>query len=115
METAARRVRGAIRSKEHTSTQVPFLQPFVQDALGRDRVSWTGDTNTHWGAVRAKLGHPKPFPLHYVEIGNEDWFDRSGSYETRFIQFDKAIKAKYPELKDDRHDRSQAEQARCSG
>src|ERR1017187_1447152 len=35
----------------------------------------TGATNTKWGAVRAQLGHPKPFALHYVEIGNEDWFE----------------------------------------
>ena len=76
----------------------PFLRPFVQDAL--DEIEFvTGDTSTKWGAVRAKLGHPKPFPLHYVEIGNEDWFDRSGSYETRFVQFDRAIKARYPALK----------------
>ena len=76
----------------------PFLQPFVQDAL--DEIEFvTGDASTKWGGMRAKLGHPKPFPLHYVEIGNEDWFDKSGSYETRYIQFDKAIKAKYPDLK----------------
>lgn len=76
----------------------PFLQPFVQDAL--DEIEFaTGDTNTKWGAKRAALGHPKPFPLHYVEIGNEDWFDKSGSYEARFAQFDKAIKGKYPNLK----------------
>ena len=56
----------------------------------------TGATNTKWGAVRAQLGHPKPFALHYVEIGNEDWFDRSGSYEAGFAQFDRAIKARYP-------------------
>ena len=76
----------------------PFLEPFVQDAV--DEIEFvTGDSTTKWGAMRARLGHPKPFPLHYVEIGNEDWFDKSGSYETRFIQFDKAIKAKYPMLK----------------
>ena len=76
----------------------PFLEPFVQDAL--DEIEFaTGDTNTKWGAKRAQLGHPKPFPLHYVEIGNEDWFDRSGSYEGRFKQFDRAIKAHYPNLK----------------
>ena len=76
----------------------PFLKPFVQDAV--DEIEFvTGDTTTKWGAVRAQLGHPKPFPLHYVEIGNEDWFDKSGSYETRFAQFDKAIKARYPDLK----------------
>jgi alpha-N-arabinofuranosidase len=48
--------------------------------------------------VRAKLGHPAAFPLKYVEIGNEDFFDKSGSYEGRYTQFYKAIKAKYPAL-----------------
>jgi alpha-N-arabinofuranosidase len=48
--------------------------------------------------VRAKLGHPAPFPVKYVEIGNEDEFDHSGSYEARYSQFYKAIKAKYPQL-----------------
>jgi alpha-N-arabinofuranosidase len=75
----------------------PALVPFVQDAL--DEIEFaTGDTSTKWGAVRAKLGHPAPFPVKYVEIGNEDWFDRSGSYEGRYAQFYKAIKAKYPQL-----------------
>jgi alpha-L-arabinofuranosidase len=75
----------------------PELTPFVQDAL--DEIEFaTGDTSTKWGAVRAKLGHPAPFPVKYVEIGNEDWFDRSGSYEERYAQFYKAIKAKYPQL-----------------
>jgi alpha-N-arabinofuranosidase len=75
----------------------PALTPFVQDAL--DEIEFaTGDTSTKWGAVRAKLGHPQPFPVKYVEIGNEDWFDRSGSYEGRYAQFYKAIKAKYSQL-----------------
>ncbi|HEV2330383.1 MAG TPA: alpha-L-arabinofuranosidase C-terminal domain-containing protein [Verrucomicrobiae bacterium] len=73
------------------------LEPYVQDAL--DEIEYvTGATSTKWGAKRAKDGHPKPFPLHYVEIGNEDWFDGSGSYDERFTQFYKAIKAKYPQL-----------------
>ncbi len=59
----------------------------------------TGDASTKWGAQRIKDGYPKPFPLHYVEIGNEDGFDRSHSYEWRFAQFFDAIKAKYPQLK----------------
>ncbi len=74
------------------------LAPFVQDAL--DEIEYvTGDTNTTWGAQRAKDGHPAPFTLHYVEIGNEDWFDKSKSYDARFAQFHDAIKAKYPQLK----------------
>jgi alpha-N-arabinofuranosidase len=76
----------------------PDLEPYVQDAL--DEIEYvTGDAaTTKWGAQRAKDGHPTPFPLHYVEIGNEEWFDRSGSYDGRFAQFYDAIKAKYPQL-----------------
>jgi alpha-N-arabinofuranosidase len=73
------------------------LEPYVQDAL--DEIEYvTGGTDTKWGAERAKDGHPEPFKLTYVEIGNEDNFDRSNSYEGRYAQFYKAIKAKYPEL-----------------
>lgn len=76
----------------------PFLKPFVDDAL--NEIEYViGDTTTPWGRKRAADGHPKPFNLHYVEVGNEDGFDRSGSYESRFAQFYDAIKAKYPQLK----------------
>ncbi len=75
----------------------PALEPYVQEAL--EEIEYViGDPTTKWGAQRAKDGHPKPFKLTYVEIGNEDWFDRSGSYEGRFAQFYDAIKAKYPNL-----------------
>jgi alpha-N-arabinofuranosidase len=75
----------------------PALTPFIDDAM--DEIEFaTGDSSTKWGAVRTKLGHPAPFPIKYVEIGNEDWFDRSGSYEGRYAQFYKVIKAKYPKL-----------------
>jgi len=81
---------------EHV-TPGPDLEPYVQDAL--DEIEYvTGSTSTKWGAERAKDGHPSPFHLSYVEIGNEDQFDRSGSYDGRYAQFYKAIKAKYPEL-----------------
>lgn len=76
----------------------PDLQPVVQDAL--DEIEYViGGPETKWGARRAKDGHPKPFPLECVEVGNEDGFDKSGSYEARFVQFYDAIKAKYPQLK----------------
>ena len=75
----------------------PDLDPYVQDAL--DEIEYvTGDSSTTWGAERAKNGHAAPFPLKFVEIGNEDFFDRSGSYEGRYAQFYKAIKTKYPQL-----------------
>lgn len=79
-------------------TPGPDLDLFVQAAI--DEVEYVaGDASTKWGAVRAKNGHPAPFPLHYIEIGNEDWFDKSGSYDARFAQFAKALHAKYPQYK----------------
>lgn len=73
------------------------LEPFIKDAL--DEIEYViGGPETKWGARRIKDGHPQPFKLNYVEIGNEDFFDRSGSYPHRFQQFYKAIKAKYPQL-----------------
>ncbi len=75
----------------------PLLKPYVDDAL--DEIEYVmGDVKTYWGAKRAADGHPAPFKLKYVEIGNEDWFDRSGSYDGRFTQFREAIEKKYPQL-----------------
>lgn len=75
----------------------PALQPYVQDAL--DEIQYiTGPTTTYWGAQRAADGHPAPFPLTYVEVGNEDFFDGSGSYDQRFAQFFDAIRQAYPNL-----------------
>lgn len=72
----------------------PDLEPYVQDAL--DEIEYVmGDTSTTWGARRAKDGHPAPFKLTYVELGNEDW---RGDSNGRITQLYNAIKAKYPNL-----------------
>jgi len=74
----------------------PDLVPFVEEAL--DEIEYcTGDASTKWGAERAKDGHPQPFDIKYIEVGNEDFFDSAG-YDKRFAQFYDAIKAKYPNL-----------------
>ena len=83
--------------KQEHADPGPALEPYVQDAL--DEIEYaTGDVSTKWGAERAKDGHPAPFKISYVEIGNEDEFDQSKSYDGRYAQFYKAIKAKYPTL-----------------
>jgi len=76
----------------------PELDVFVKEAI--EEIEYvSGDATTTWGARRAKDGHPAPFKLRYVEIGNEDNFDREkGSYDGRFTAFYDAIKAKYPAL-----------------
>jgi alpha-N-arabinofuranosidase len=87
---------GYSMAQEHVDPG-PNLDPYVQDAL--DELEYvTGTVDTKWGAIRAQNGHSEPFKLTYVEIGNEDNFDKSGSYEGRYAQFYKAIKAKYPDL-----------------
>jgi alpha-L-arabinofuranosidase len=73
-------------------------EPYITDAL--DEIEYAiGDASTVWGARRIADGHPAPFDLHYVEVGNEDWFDSSGSYAWRFTRMYDAIKARYPQLR----------------
>ena len=87
---------GYSMAQEHV-TPGPDLAPYVQSAL--DEIEYaSGGPDTKWGAVRARDGHPAPFPLTYVEVGNEDEFDKSGSYDGRFAQFYDAIKKTYPKL-----------------
>lgn len=71
------------------------LPGLIQDAL--DAIEYAiGPPASTWGAVRAKNGHPKPFPLKYIEIGNEQQGRRYGE---RVALFYKAIKAKYPQIR----------------
>ncbi|MBV9838946.1 MAG: hypothetical protein JO156_12565, partial [Solirubrobacterales bacterium] len=75
------------------------LQPYVQDAL--DEIQYAiGPTSSYWGAQRAADGHPAPFDVRMVEVGNEDNLDPSGSYNAyRYPAFYDAIRAAYPRLK----------------
>ena len=82
---------------------VDQLGPWVQDAL--DAIEYAnGPATSQWGALRAKNGHPKPFGLKYVEIGNENGMGYSwgggnrGDYLPRYRLFHDAIKAKYPSI-----------------
>lgn len=68
---------------------------YAQDAL--DMIEWaTGPADSKWGKLRADAGHPQPFKLHYIGVGNEDC---GQDYFARFNFIASAIKAKYPELK----------------
>ena len=76
---------------------VPLDQigPYVQDAL--DLVEFANSpTNSTWGAKRAALGHPAPFNLKFLAVGNEQW---QQVYFDRYDVFHRALKAKYPDLK----------------
>jgi len=71
------------------------LDEWVQDAL--DAIEYAnGSAESPWGAVRAKNGHPAPFNMKFMEIGNENG---GPAYEERYTVFYDAIKAKYPDMK----------------
>ncbi len=81
----------------NTAEVVPVEQidPYVQDAL--DLIEFAnGDQNTKWGKLRTSLGHPAPFNLTLMGVGNEQW---GPQYIERYNVFTKAIKDKYPNIK----------------
>ncbi|KAM0953955.1 putative non-reducing end alpha-L-arabinofuranosidase [Dioscorea sansibarensis] len=68
---------------------------FVQDAL--DSIEFArGDNNSKWGSVRASMGHPEPFELKYVALGNQDCWKKN--YQGNYLKFYYAIKAAYPDI-----------------
>ncbi|MBO4659304.1 MAG: carbohydrate binding domain-containing protein [Prevotella sp.] len=74
---------------------VDDLQPFIDDAL--DLIEFAnGSTDTKWGKLRADMGHPAPFNLKQIGVGNEQWGEL---YPPRLEKFVKAIRAKYPNIK----------------
>ena len=81
----------------NTGELVPMdeLDPYVQDAL--DLIEFAnGSTNTPWGKIRSEMGHPEPFNLKMIGVGNEQW---GPEYIERYRIFEKAIKSKYPTIK----------------
>jgi alpha-L-arabinofuranosidase len=71
------------------------LDPYIQDAL--DLIEFAnGPATSEWGAKRAALGHPKPFNLKMLGVGNEQWDQQ---YIERYAKFHAVLKAKHPEIK----------------
>ena len=71
------------------------LQPYIQDCL--DLIEFAnGDVNSEWGKKRAEMGHPAPFNMKFIGVGNEQWDEL---YFKRLKPFVEAIRAKYPDIK----------------
>jgi len=78
----------------NTGELVPLdqLDPYVQDAL--DLIEFAnGSVGSKWGRLRSEMGHPEPFNMKYIGIGNEQW---GKEYIERFKIFQKTLKEKYP-------------------
>jgi len=72
------------------------LQPYIDDALHLIEYANGDPETTEWGALRAANGHPEPYNLKYLGVGNETW---GSNYFPRYKAFYDAIKAEYPEIK----------------
>lgn len=80
-------------AKDHVG--ISELQELIEDAI--DLVEFAnGSIDTKWGRIRGEMGHPEPFNLKYIGIGNEQW---GPEYTERLAPFMKAIREKCPEIK----------------
>ena len=71
------------------------LQPYIDDAL--DLIEFAnGSITTKWGKIRNEMGHPAPFNMKFIGVGNEQW---EPQYIERYKVFEKAILSKYPNIK----------------
>ncbi|MBK8951843.1 MAG: alpha-L-arabinofuranosidase [Chitinophagaceae bacterium] len=71
------------------------LQPYIDDALDLIEFS-NGDESTKWGKLRYELGHPQPFNMKFIGVGNEQW---EPQYIERYKVFEKALLSRYPQIK----------------
>lgn len=75
--------------------KVEDLRSYIQDAL--DLIEFAnGSTDTEWGKLRADMGHPEPFNLKFIGVGNEQW---GPEYPERLKLFVEAIRKAYPDIK----------------
>lgn len=82
-------------NKEEAHEPMDALEPYIQDCL--DLIEFAnGSADSEWGKKRAEMGHPEPFNLKYIAVGNEQWDD---FYYKRLEPFVAAIRAKYPNIK----------------
>ena len=82
-------------ANEEAHVKVCDLQPYIQDAL--DLIEFAnGATDTKWGGLRAEMGHPEPFNLKFIGIGNEQW---GPEYPEHLKPFVEAIRKAYPDMK----------------
>ncbi len=88
-----------IKDEAKYHVAVEDLDPYIQDAV--DLVEFAnGGVDTKWGKVRADMGHPEPFGLEFIAIGNEQWdYQDNPAYTKRLVRFIEVLRKKCPEIK----------------
>lgn len=86
------------QSSELVDSSSPEFDVFVQDVL--DLIEFAnGDVSSKWGSLRREMGHPEPFNMKFIGIGNEQWETDKVDFFHRYEAFEKAIHEKYPVIK----------------
>lgn len=86
------------RTTEMVAIDSEEFKEFVQDAL--DLIEFAnGPADSKWGKLRAEMGHPEPFGLEMLAVGNEQWETQYLDLFARHERFEKAVHEKYPEIK----------------
>ena len=88
-----------ITDEKKVHVAIDDLQPYIDDAL--DLIEFAnGSPETKWGKVRADMGHPQPFNLKHIAIGNEQWdYEDNPAFTSRLRLFVDAIRRQHPEIK----------------
>lgn len=85
------------QSTEHVGVHDDDFQEYIQDAL--DLLEFAnGPVDSPWGRLRSEMGHPEPFGLEMIGIGNEQWETEHADFFTRYDLFEEAIHARYPSV-----------------
>lgn len=86
------------RTTQMVDSSDPAFEEYIQDAL--DLIEFAnGSTESKWGSLRAKMGHPQPFGLEMIAVGNEQWETEYMDLFERHQRFERAVHAEYPEIK----------------
>lgn len=86
------------QTDERIEPDDPKIMEYIQEYL--DLIEFAnGSEQTKWGAIRAKMGHPKPFHLEMIGVGNEQWEDEKSRFFERYELFEREIHKAYPDIK----------------
>ena len=86
------------RTTEIVDEESEAFNAYIQDAL--DLIEFAnGPVDSKWGKVRASMGHPEPFHMDFLAVGNEQWNTRYLNVGSRYEKFEKAIHERYPDMR----------------
>lgn len=89
-----------IKDEDHVHVPLDQLQPYIDDCIDLIEFANGDPSKNQWAKLRADMGHPEPFNLKYLGVGNEQWdYDNNPAFTKRLKIFVEAIRKVHPEIK----------------